>query len=1134
MKIWLVTIAVLLCSMGMSAATYSDWTSTNKGQSNTTSSNSYTITANAGDLLTFDWLVSSESQYDKFIITIGGTEILNKSGELSGTYQHTFTSSGTYTMEVKYTKDGSVDRGSDYAMIYNITFNRGNSGTCGANLTWELTNEGELIIEGTGEMTSCPWDGNYESEIKTVIIGEGVTSIRNFAFEDCSSLTTVIIPENSQLTSIGGAAFSGCSSLPSINIPEGVTSIGSSAFYECSSLTTVIIPENSQLTSIGSSAFEDCSSLTAINIPEGVTSIGNWAFEDCSSLTSITIPESVTSIGHVAFSGCGNLTSIIVEEGNLVYDSRNNCNAIIETETNKLIRGCQSTIIPESVTSIGDRAFSSCSSLTAITIPNSVTSIEYYAFEDCSSLTAITIPKSVTSIDGSAFYGCNNLISFVVEEGNLVYDSRNNCNAIIETETNKLIRGFQTTIIPNSVTSIGRTAFNGCTELTDITIPEGVTSIGDNAFTGCKNLTRITIPGSMTRIESSAFHNTNLPIENDIRYADTWAVEVVDDTKDNYTLRNNTTGIADGTFYYCRSLTAIDIPESVTSIGRYAFSGCSSLTTITIPEGVTSIGWSAFSGCSSLTTINIPESVTSIGESAFSNTNLPVENNIRYAGTWVVGVTDNTKDKYTLRDNTTGIADYMFQDCSMTEITLPNNLKYIGNYVCVGCSNLTSLTIPNSVTSIGEAAFVQCWRVTSITIPSNVTSIGGRAFTGRGDGTSIVVDANNTVYDSRGNCNAIICTETNHLIVGCSTTIIPNSVTSIGEFAFMSCGITSVIIPNGVTCIKYGTFAGSGLLTSISIPSSVTDIERDAFASCRSLKTIICRNVVPPTCEANAFRDVDMGACALEVPLNSVATYRETSPWSGFNISAIVPQTLVLNDGEVFENEENMVVEEITYIRNFKNTNWQALYVPFEIPYENIKDDFAVAYINDVHQFDDDDDGTIDRTRVEAIKVTGGVLKANYPYMIRAKVAGEKTITVTDATLYAAEENSIDCSSVFDTYTFTGTYSKIPAAELPKEEGYYALSGGSWKQFSSGATSSLGAFRIYMKIDSRHANATVEARAIEMRVIGDDEEETTGVENMVPTVNGQQSTLIYDLQGRRVEHPVKGLYIVNGEKVWIK
>lgn len=205
--------------------------------------------------------------------------------------------------------------------------------------------------------------------------------------------------------------------------------------------------------------------------------------------------------------------------------------------------------------------------------------------------------------------------------------------------------------------------------------------------------------------------------------------------------------------------------------------------------------------------------------------------------------------------------------------------------------------------------------------------------------------------------------------------------------------------------------------------------------------------------------------------------------------------------------------------------------MPFEIPYEVIKDDFVVAYINDVHQFDDDDNGTIDRTQVEAIKVTGGVLKANYPYMIRAKGSGEKTITVTDAMLYAAEENSIDCSSVFETYTFTGTYSKIPASKLPKEEGYYALSDGSWKNIAAGT--SLGAFRMYMKIDSRNAGATIQARAIEMRVIGDDEEGATTIEN-VGFNTPQTRTATFDMQGRRVENPTKGLHIVDGKKVWIK
>ena len=429
MKTWLVTIAVLLCSMGMSAATYSDWTSTNKGQSNTTSSNSYTITANAGDLLTFDWLVSSESQYDKLIITIGGTEILNKSGELSGTYQHTFTSSGSYTMEVKYTKDGSVDRGSDYAMIYNITFNRGNSGTCGTNLTWELTNEGELIIEGTGEMTSCPWDGNYESEIKTVIIGEGVTSIGNEAFYNCSNLTSITIPES--VTSIGYSAFYDCSSLTAITLPEGVTNIGYHAFYGCGSLTAVHISDIAAWCNIkffdyysnplyyAHSLYLNGELVTQLTLPEGVTSIGELAFRGCSSLTSITLPEGVTSIGNTAFSGCSSLTAIT---------------------------------LPEGVTSIESGAFYCCTSLTSITLPESVASIGGTAFAYCRSLTAITLPEGVMSIGWYAFDGCRSLTAIT---------------------------------FPEDVTSIGDGAFNCCSSLTSINIPESVTSIGESVFCDC-------------------------------------------------------------------------------------------------------------------------------------------------------------------------------------------------------------------------------------------------------------------------------------------------------------------------------------------------------------------------------------------------------------------------------------------------------------------------------------------------------------------------------------------------------------------------------------------------------------------------------------------------------------------------
>ena len=271
-----------------------------------------------------------------------------------------------------------------------------------------------------------------------------------------------------------------------------VTSIERCAFYDCSGLTSITIPNS--VTSIGSRAFWGCSSLTSITIPNSVTSIGDDAFAHCISLTSITIPNSITSIEKGGFYGCSGLTSIVVEKGNTKYDSRNNCNAIIETATNTLIRGCQNTTIPNSVTSIERCAFYDCSGLTSITIPNSVTSIGSRAFYDCSGLTSITIPNSVTSIGNDAFAHCISLTSIVVKKGNTVYDSRNNCNAIIETATNTLIRGCQNTTIPNSVTSIGEWAFSYCESLTSITIPNSVTRIGSGAFSGCSGLTSITIP----------------------------------------------------------------------------------------------------------------------------------------------------------------------------------------------------------------------------------------------------------------------------------------------------------------------------------------------------------------------------------------------------------------------------------------------------------------------------------------------------------------------------------------------------------------------------------------------------------------------------------------------------------------
>ena len=268
------------------------------------------------------------------------------------------------------------------------------------------------------------------------------------------------------------------------------------------------------VTSIGSRAFYGCSGLTGpLTIPNSVISIGRYAFCYCSGFTgSLTIPNSVTSIGNDAFEGCSGLTSITVENANPTYDSRNNCNALIETNTNTLILGCKNTTIPNTVTSIGGYAFFRCSGLTgSLTIPNSVTSIGNSAFFQCSGLTgSLTIPNFVTSIGQVAFNGCSGLTSIAVENTNSSYDSRNNCNALVETKTNTLILGCKNTTIPNSVTSIGICAFYGCSGLTGpLTIPNSVTSIGSNAFYNCSGLTgSLIIPNSVTSIGSYAFWGT--------------------------------------------------------------------------------------------------------------------------------------------------------------------------------------------------------------------------------------------------------------------------------------------------------------------------------------------------------------------------------------------------------------------------------------------------------------------------------------------------------------------------------------------------------------------------------------------------------------------------------------------------
>ena len=635
------------------------------------------------------------------------------------------------------------------------------------------------------------------------------------AFSGCTGLTSITIPNS--VTGIGNFAFSGCIGLISVTIGNRVTSIGSSAFYGCTGLTAITIPNS--VTSIGESAFSNCASLTSVTIPNSVTRIGERAFSGCTGLTSITIPNSVTSIGNSAFSGVPNIVYYGTATGSpwnassmngyvdgyLVYED--------ETKTKLLVCSTAATgeiVIPNSVTSIGYGAFSGCTGLTSITIPNSVTSIGERAFSGCTGLTSITIPNSVTSIGNSAFSGVPNIVYYGTATGSpwnassmngyvdgyLVYED--------ETKTKLLVCSTAATgeiVIPNSVTSIGYGAFSGCTGLTSIIVPNSVTSIRDGTFSGCTGLTSITIPNSVT-------------------------------------------SIGDATFSGCTGLTSITIPESVTSIEAWTFSGCTGLTSITIPNSVTSIESSAFSGCTGLTSITIPNSVTSIGESAFR------------------GCTGLTS--ITIPSKVTSIGNWAFADCTgLTSVAIPNSVTSIGNCVFSGCTNLTSVTIGNSVTSIGWSAFDYSQMHKFVCMSPDVEFSGAMPRFSYALDTIIaparLLDVEESEWLTQpkylkhaeltnGAMTDNVCRVLNRSYKTLLTLDLKGvSNTTIADEAFKGCyNLKTLRLPAQLTKVPYMAVADCKSLQEITIPATVEEIDNSAFENCRSIRSITFEGAVAP------------------------------------------------------------------------------------------------------------------------------------------------------------------------------------------------------------------------------------------------------------------------------------------------
>ena len=733
-----------------------------------------------------------------------------------------------------------------------------------------------LSVQGkTVEVTYKEYsNGTYSDYSGGVVIPEQVqyneelyrvTSIGYSAFSGCSSLASVTIPES--VTSIGNSAFSGCSSLASVTIPESVTSIGECAFEDCSSLASVTIPES--VTSIGNRAFYGCSSLASVTIPEGVTSIGDYAFYECSSLASVTIPESVTSIGNDAFLGCSSLESVNISDLSAWcrIDFEGYGANPLNYAHNLYLNGALVTdlVIPEDVSEIKSYAFSGGRCITSVTIPNSVTSIGDHAFNDCSSLASVTIPEGVTSIGGSAFWGCSSLASVTIPEGvtSIGYRAFDGCSSLASVT------------IPESVTSIGDFAFTGCSSLASVTIPEGVTSIGGSAFSGCSSLTSVTISESVTSIGGSAFSGCyslkELRISNLSSY-----LKIKFENEGSYPNRDSNYSI--DVIMNGEKLTDLVIPEGISDIGDFWFKEWN-LNSVTIPEGVKKIGDYAFAGCGLKEMLELPSSIESIGSHAFETIAFPICRieaqtppsivSDSFLGLSVLIVPNGCSGAYKTAYGDTGLK--IVEDKTV-EVTVPQESNVFDELIALRAtpSLITDLTVHGSLkadelswinsnmtsllnldisdtdcTTIPDGAFQSNGTLMGIKLPQSLQSIGGNAFNGCRAlcGSITLPETVETVGDyAFQNCRLLeeilfsgsLARIGDSAFNGCSrlqSAYIPDSVEKIGSYAFSGCNsLTELSLPDGLTSINDSCFENCGI-TQLKFPSALVSIGNNAFNS---------------------------------------------------------------------------------------------------------------------------------------------------------------------------------------------------------------------------------------------------------------------------------------------------------------
>lgn len=638
---------------------------------------------------------------------------------------------------------------------------------------WDTSGDGELSYEEAEAVTDLPWFG----------MNQDIQS-----FDELQYFTG--------LTEIRTKAFYGFNFLTSVKLPPTVKSIGTLTFSE--------------------------TALEAITLPEGLESVGQAAFAMCKNLTEILFPASATSIGQSAVDP-QYMQKIEVAKGNMVYDSRDNCNAVIKTEDDALIIGCANTVIPQSVKNIREKAFI-----------------------NCTGLKAINIPKDVETIEPAAFFGCNGLTEMTVDAENMFFTSPEGGNVIISGTT--VVAGCPASILPEyGVETIGKGAFKGmdipgiwfpvtlttiedgafesCTGMTAITIPASVESIGQNAFDNIGSLTDVIVKRAPFEIKNYSFHreDAGVPVAilhvpesfgADYRSNETWASQFADIVE----YGEDPSGTI---IIYDPVVKAICLENWDTNHDGELGLGEAALVTNMLPlndsrvkdlevleyfNGVDFYNWSNFSNCENLEKVAFPKTAYYIDSQSFFNS--PKLNAIKVAE---------------------GNADYDSRDLCNAVIETKENKLIIGS---------GSTSIPGTVTSIGDYAFYGNVALLYMVVPTSVTNIGRTPFVGCTNMTDLTVEDGHEVFYSPEKSNAIVSKSNDELVTGYEHTVIPAGVKSIGDYAFEGCGSPTINIPDGVTTIGEGAFQNCYKLTSLHIPASVTTIGQWAFQYCSALTAI--------------------------------------------------------------------------------------------------------------------------------------------------------------------------------------------------------------------------------------------------------------------------------------------------------